>query len=74
MKEKVAANKFVVAYFGEESDDAHKVHLEYADMAEKFTFVHTSDSDCATEHGAKTPGFVFFRKFDTMTNVYEGEL
>lgn len=42
-------------------------------MNEKFTFYHTTDKECAAQHGASsTPALVLFRQFDTPTVVYSG--
>jgi protein disulfide-isomerase A1 len=73
LKKKIEDNKFTMAYFGAEDSDLFKnAHVPNADVEEKVAFVHTSDADCAKEYGASTPGSVFFRKFETETNVYEG--
>lgn len=73
LKEKVEGSKFVIAYFGAESESLFKdVHVAYANTEDKIQFVHSDDADCAKEHGASTPGLVFFRKFETTTNVYDG--
>jgi len=73
LKEKVEANKFVIAYFGAESEALYTdAHVGYANTEDKIAFVHTDDAACATEHGASTPGIVFFRKFETTTNAYSG--
>jgi len=73
LKEKVEANKFVIAFFGAESESLYTdAHVAYANSEDKIAFVHTDDAACATEHGAKAPGLVFFRKFETTTNVYTG--
>jgi len=73
LKEKVEANKFVIAFFGAESESLYTdAHVAYANSEDKIAFVHTDDASCATEHGAKAPGLVFFRKFETTTNVYTG--
>jgi protein disulfide-isomerase A1 len=74
LKEKIAANKFTMAYFGAEDSALFKnAHVPNADVEEKITFVHMNDDACATEYGASAPGSVFFRKFETETNVYSGE-
>merc|ERR1711990_801850 len=73
LKEKMEANKFVIAYFGSESEGLYTdAHVAYANTEDKIAFVHTDDAACATEHRASTPGIVFFRKFETTTNVYSG--
>jgi len=73
LKEKVTDNKFVIAYFGAESDDLFKnVHVSYANSEDKIQFVHTDDAACAAEHGATAQSIVFFRKFESNTNVYTG--
>merc|ERR1712086_11120 len=71
LKEKVEANKFVIAYFGAESEALYKdAHVAYANTEDKIAFVHTDDAACATEHGGSAPGLVFFRKFETTANAY----
>ena len=73
LAEKLEANKFVIAFFGSESDALYTgAHVPYANSEDKIVFVHTDDSSCATTHGASSPGIVFFRKFETTTNVYSG--
>jgi len=73
LKEKVEANKFVIAYFGAESEALYKdAHVAYANTEDKIAFVHTDDAACATEHGGSAPGLVFFRKFETTANAYTG--
>ena len=46
-------------------------HVPYASAEDKIVFVHT-DASCAAAYGAAAPGVVFFRKFETETNVYTG--
>jgi protein disulfide-isomerase A1 len=73
IKAKVEASKFVLAYFGEESDALFtEAHIKTAEAEEKIQFVHSNDKACADEFGAAMPGEVFFRKFETETNVYAG--
>ena len=73
LKEKIAASKFVIAYFGAESEALYtNAHVAYANTEDKIVFVHTDDEACATEHGASTPGLMFFRKFETTNNAYTG--
>jgi len=70
----MAGNKFVIAFFGAESEALfNDAHVAYANSEDKIQFVHTDDADCAKEHGAASPGIVFFRKFETTTNVYTGK-
>jgi len=74
LKEKLEANKFVVGYFGPETEALYKdVHVSYANTEDKIAFVHTDEDDCAKEYGVTEPGMVFFRKFETTTNVYDGK-
>lgn len=48
LKEKIADNKFVISYFGEESGDLYEhTHIAYADSEDKIVFVHTNDEVCA---------------------------
>jgi len=73
IKKKVAESKFVMAYFGAESDALFKEGFEpVADAEEKIGFFHTSDAACAEHYKASAPGVVFFRKFETEVNVYTG--
>lgn len=73
LKKLVADNKFVVSYFGDETDKMYtEAHVPYASAEDKIVFAHSSDAECATSYGASTPGIVFFRKFETETNVYSG--
>jgi protein disulfide-isomerase A1 len=73
LDKKIADNKFVMAYFGDEDSDLFKnAHNPVADVEEKLQFVHMNDEACAKKHGASMPGSVFFRKFETETNVYDG--
>ena len=59
------SNKFVLAYFGSETDALYTdVHLKIADTNDKVTFVHVNDDSCAKSFGASAPGLVFFRHFE----------
>jgi protein disulfide-isomerase A1 len=70
---KVAESKFVMAYFGAESDPMFKDAFEaVADVEDKISFFHTSDAACAAKYNAVAPGIVFFRKFETEQNVFSG--
>lgn len=74
LKKLTADNKFVVAYFGVETDAMYtEAHVPYASAEDKIVFAHTSDAACATGYGASAPGVVFFRKFETEVNVYTGK-
>lgn len=67
------ANKFVMAYFGAETDALFTdVHLKIAAANDKVQFVHVADESCATGFGAKAPGLVFFRQFEDKEHVYTG--
>ena len=69
----MADNKFVVAFFGAETDGLYTdAHVPYANAEDKILFAHSSDAACATSYGAAAPGVVFFRKFETETNLYTG--
>jgi len=74
LKEKTAADKFVIAFFGADLTDAlyTEAHVKLADTEEKTSFVHTTDAACAAEFGAKQPSLVFFRQFEEKVNVYTG--
>lgn len=70
----VEDNKFVIAYFGK-SDDAlfTEAHLPYASSEDKVAFVNVEDPSCAKTMGFEQPAIVFFRKFETPINKYEGK-
>lgn len=73
LKKKVDDSKFVLAYFGEESDALFTAgHVANAETEESIQFVHNNDAACAAEFGAAMPGEVLFRKFETNINVYSG--
>ena len=73
LADKVADSKFVLAFFGQESDALFKdAHVPFANAEDKIAFVHVTDADCAGAHGATAPGAVFFRKFEETTIVYGG--
>jgi len=73
LKKLVADNKFVIGFFGAETDALYTdAHVPYASAEDKIVFAHTTDAACATSFGAATPGVVFFRKFETETNLYTG--
>jgi len=73
LADKVADSKFVLAFFGDESEALFKdAHVPYANGEDKIAFVHVADADCAAAHGATAPGAVFFRKFEETTLVYSG--
>jgi protein disulfide-isomerase A1 len=73
LKEKVAESKFVLAFFGEESEALYKdAHVGYANADDKITFVHAA-ADCAAEYNAQAPAEVLFKKFEEPTTVYPGK-
>jgi protein disulfide-isomerase A1 len=73
LKKLTADNKFVIAYFGADTEKMYtEAHVPYASAEDKIVFAHTSDAACATGYGAAAPGIIFFRKFETETNVYSG--
>merc|ERR1712127_500782 len=74
LKEKVAADKFTLAFFGANLDDAlyNEAHVKLSDSEEKVGFIHNTDAACAAEFGAKQPGIVFFRQFEEKSVVYSG--
>jgi protein disulfide-isomerase A1 len=77
LKVKVEQNKLIAAYFGDlEAKEYKETFLTVASnpaVSEKYVFVHSTDKDCAKEHGADSlPALVAFRKFDTPTVVYHG--
>jgi hypothetical protein len=74
LKSKIEENKFVIAYFGEENTPLYTdAHLAYANSDDKIQFVHNNEASCAEEYVQSTPSIVFFRKFETTTNVYSGK-
>lgn len=74
LKEKVAADKFTIAFFGANLDDKlyTEAHVKLSDTEEKAGFVHNFDADCAKEYGAAQPSIVFFRQFEEKSVVYTG--
>jgi len=73
LKKLTADNKFVVAFFGADTDSLFTdAHVPYASAEDKIVFAHTSDAACATSFDAAAPAVVFFRKFETETNIYTG--
>lgn len=74
LKEKVEKDKFTIAFFGANLDDAlyNEAHVKLSDSEEKAGFVHTFDADCAKEYGASQPSIVFFRQFEEKSVVYSG--
>ena len=74
LKSKIEENKFVIAYFGEESAPLFTdAHIAYANSEDKIQFVHNNEAACAEEYVSSTPSIVFFRKFETPVNVYSGK-
>jgi protein disulfide-isomerase A1 len=70
--EKIADSKFVVAYFGEESDSLYtEAHVPYASSEDNIVFVH-APAECASEHSAAAPGIMFFRNFEEPKVAYTG--
>jgi len=69
----VEDNKFVIAYFGKEDSALFKdAHLPYASSEDKIAFVNVEDAACAKTKGVEGEGIVFFRKFETTENKYDG--
>lgn len=67
-------NKFVIAYFGKESNALYTdAHVPYANAEDKIAFVHVESEDCATNKAVKGPAIVFYRKFETISNTYTGK-
>lgn len=74
LKEKAGTAKFMIAYFGAETEALYTdVHVPYATTEDKISFVHTSDADCAKEHSVTAPGLVFFRQFEEKQVPYTGK-
>lgn len=72
LNDKLADAKFVVAFFGDESDALYKeAHVPYAQSEDNIQFVH-APADCAAEHGAAAPGIMFFRTFEEPKMAYTG--
>jgi protein disulfide-isomerase A1 len=73
LKEKVAESKFLLAYFGPETEGLFTdAFIGFANTEDKIVFVNTEDSDCAAEYGAATPGVVLFRTFEDKVVPYVG--
>lgn len=74
LKEKAADSKFMLAYFGAESEELFSnAFVGFAEMEDKITFVNTDEEACAAEFGASAPGIVLFRQFEEKTVVWTGE-
>jgi len=70
----VEDNKFVIAYFGKSEGALYtEAHLPYAVSEDKIAFVNVEDEACAKTKGVEGPAIVFFRKFETTENKYEGK-
>jgi len=66
-------NKFVMVFFGKDSDKLYTdVHVPYAQGEDKIVFVHLDDAECATKYGASAPGFVFVRRFEEKNMPFTG--
>jgi protein disulfide-isomerase A1 len=64
----------VIAYFGKTDDALYTdAHLPYASAEDKIAFVNIEDAACAKTKGVEGSGIVFFRKFETTENKYEGK-
>ena len=66
--------RFILAYFGAETEDMYKTYMDLAGQVDDIKFFYTDDAACATEYGASTPGLVFFRNFDEEVVVFDGKL
>uniref|UniRef100_A0A7S3CQC5 Protein disulfide-isomerase n=1 Tax=Strombidium rassoulzadegani TaxID=1082188 RepID=A0A7S3CQC5_9SPIT len=74
LKSKVEEDKFVLAYFGEESDALFtEAHVPLANKNDKILFVHTKEAGCAEQFKSSAPSIVFFRKFEETVNPYSGK-
>jgi protein disulfide-isomerase A1 len=72
LTDKLNDAKFVVAFFGDESDPLYKeAHVPYAQGEDGITFVH-APAECAAEHEAAAPGIMFFRTFEEPKVAYTG--
>jgi len=70
--EKSESAKFAVVYFGALDNALYTdAHIGFAQSEEKIQFFH-ADASCAAEFGASADSIVFFRQFETKTNLYEG--
>lgn len=70
----VEDNKFVIAYFGKDDSALYKdAHLPYASAEDKIAFVNIEDAACAKTKGVEGEGIIFFRKFETTDNKYDGK-
>jgi len=74
IKKKVADNKFMIGYFGSETEALFKEVVEpIADVEDKIAFYHNEEAKCAEHYKVTAPGIVFFRKFETEQNIYDGK-
>ena len=65
LEKKVRDHKFVLAYFGPETDSLYTdAHVEFAISEDKITFVHNSKEECAKKYGVAGPKIVLFRTFE----------
>lgn len=74
LKKKVTDNKFVLAYFGNETNGLFTDGFEgLASRNDDITFVKSEDTKCAAEYGQKVdvPSIIFFRDFDDKVKLYE---
>lgn len=73
LEEKAAENKFVLAFFGEETETLYTdAHIGFANSDDKITFVHAA-ADCAAKYNAVAPAEILFKKFEEPTVVYSGK-
>ena len=74
LKAKIDENKFLLSYFGEETDAMYTgAHVPLAAKNDKIGFVHVKDAECAKEYGASANSIVFHRKFEENTVPYTGK-
>jgi protein disulfide-isomerase A1 len=65
LEKKINDHKFVLAYFGEETDSLYTdAHVEFAIKEDKITFVHSNKAECAKKYGVTGPKIVLFRTFE----------
>jgi len=65
LEKKVGQHKFVLAYFGQETESLYTdAHVEFAINEDKVTFVHSTDAECAKKYGVAGPKIVLFRTFE----------
>jgi protein disulfide-isomerase A1 len=72
LKEKIGTGLNLV-YFGDQSEALYKdAYIPYAGTEDNNNNFYHAPGDCASEHGGKSPGIVFFKDFDEPKIAYDG--